>query len=164
MPTRELVQQTIGRDRVGGVPQQERKQPALFRPAERQELVAVAHLERGRATLKSSRRRGRTYLVAAPLRTHCQRQSAAVDDQADAVGSVRRVMPGTTHTKRLSGRLAEVGPGLHEVTLRADGGVQMQSQLTFIGDHQFRGEGTVRFPDGRAVAFTFASLDKENHS
>ena len=73
-------------------------------------------------------------------------------------------MSSTTHTRRVSGRLAEVGPGLHEVTLRTDGGVQVRSQLTFIGHHQFRGEGTVRFPDGHVIGVTFTTSDKEEHS
>lgn len=70
----------------------------------------------------------------------------------------------TTHTRRLEGRLSEVGPGLHEVSFRVDRRAYVQASLTFIDDHRFRGEGTVRFPDGRAVAIAFSTIHREDHS
>jgi len=59
----------------------------------------------------------------------------------------------TVRTQRLVGRLTEVGPGLGDITLTADGGVRLRSQLTFLDPHRFREQGTVDFGDGRCLTF-----------
>ena len=62
-------------------------------------------------------------------------------------------MRSTVHTKRLTGRLVDVGPGLGDVTLAAADGARLRSQLTFLDPHRYRERGTLDLGDGDLLAF-----------
>ena len=59
----------------------------------------------------------------------------------------------TVHTTRLVGRLTAVGPGLGDVSLAAEDGARLRSQLTFVDAHRYRERGTLELGGGDVLAF-----------
>lgn len=59
----------------------------------------------------------------------------------------------TVQTKRLEGRLTDVGPGLGDVTLAAEDGARLRSQLTFVDAHRYRERGTLDLGNGDVLTF-----------
>ena len=54
-----------------------------------------------------------------------------------------------TYTLELRGRLTAVGPGVHELELRAADGAALRSLVTFADEHAYAERGTIEFANGR---------------